>query len=169
MSVLPADVTLRDVIPGDEGMVVHFVRELAIYEKLEHKATGTPEMFARALFGAPPRVFAMIVEDHTAKQGATPIGLALYYFNFSTFMAQPGLYLEDIFLMEEHRGRGIGRAIFRELASRALDQGCARMEWSVLDWNAPAVAFYRALGAVGMDDWTVQRLQGETLARVAGR
>ena len=162
--MLPAGVTLRDVVPGDEGLVVHFVRELAIYEKLEHQATGTPEMFAKALFGAPPRVFAMIVED----QGR-PIGLALYYFNFSTFMAQPGLYLEDIFLMEEHRGRGIGKAIFRELAARALDQGCARMEWSVLDWNAPSVAFYRALGAVGMEDWTVQRLQGETLARVAGR
>ena len=162
--MLPAGVTLRDVVPGDEGLVVHFVRELAIYEKLEHQATGTPEMFAKALFGAPPLVFAMIVED----QGR-PIGLALYYFNFSTFMAQPGLYLEDIFLLEEQRGRGIGKAIFRELASRALDQGCARMEWSVLDWNAPSVAFYRALGAVGMEDWTVQRLQGDVLARVAGR
>ena len=121
-------------------------------------------MFARALFSSPPRVFAMIVED-----AGTPIGLALYYFNFSTFMAQPGLYLEDIFVDDAHRGRGIGRAIFRVLAARALDQGCARMEWSVLDWNAPSIAFYRALGAVGMAGWTVQRLQGDTMARVAGR
>lgn len=164
MTDLPAGVTLRDAVPGDEGLVEHFVRQLAIYEKMEHLATGTPEMFARALFGTPPRVFAMLVEDE-----GTPIGLALYYFNFSTFMAQPGLYLEDIFVDPAYRGRGIGKAIFKVLASRALDQGCARMEWSVLDWNAPSIAFYRSLGAVGMEDWTVQRLQGETLARVAGR
>jgi GNAT superfamily N-acetyltransferase len=84
-------------------------------------------------------------------------------------MARPGLYLEDIFVEAAHRGRGIGKAIFRELAGRALDAGCARMEWSVLDWNAPSIAFYRSLGAVGMEDWTVQRLQGDVLARVAGR
>ena len=164
MTGLPVGVAIRDAVPGDEGLVEHFVRQLAVYEKMEHLATGTPEMFARALFSTPPRVFAMIVED-----AGTPIGLALYYFNFSTFMAQPGLYLEDIFVDDAHRGRGIGRAIFRVLAARALDQGCARMEWSVLDWNAPSIAFYRALGAVGMADWTVQRLQGDTMARVAGR
>ncbi len=161
---LPPGVTLRDAVPGDEGLVDHFVRQLAIYEKMEHLAEGTPEMFARALFSTPPRVWAMIVEHE-----GTPIGLALYYFNFSTFMARPGLYLEDIFVDPAHRGRGIGKAIFRVLARRALDQGCARMEWSVLDWNAPSIAFYRSLGAVGMEDWTVQRLQGETLAKVAGR
>jgi len=164
VSDLPPGVTLRDAVPGDEGLVDHFVRQLAIYEKLEHEAAGTPELFARALFGTPPRVFAMIVEHER-----TPIGLALYYFNFSTFMARPGLYLEDIFVDPAHRNRGIGRAIFRVLARRALDQGCARMEWSVLDWNAPSIAFYRLLGAIGMEDWTVQRLQGETLAKVAGR
>ena len=164
MTGLPVGVAIRDAVPGDEGLVEHFVRQLAVYEKMEHLATGTPEMFARALFSSPPRVFALIVED-----AGTPIGLALYYFNFSTFMAQPGLYLEDIFVDDAHRGRGIGRAIFRVLAARALDQGCARMEWSVLDWNAPSIAFYRALGAVGMEDWTMQRLQGETLSRVAGR
>jgi GNAT superfamily N-acetyltransferase len=164
VSGLPSGIALRDAVPGDEGLVAHFVRQLAVYEKLEDQATGTPEMFARALFGTPPRVFAMLVED-----AGRPIGLALYYFNFSTFMAQPGLYLEDIFVEPEYRGRGIGKAIFRKLASRALDEGCARMEWSVLDWNAPSIAFYRSLGAVGMDEWTVQRLQGETLARVAGR
>ena len=164
MTGLPVGVAIRDAVPGDEGLVEHFVRQLAVYEKMEHLATGTPEMFARALFSSPPRVFALIVED-----AGTPIGLALYYFNFSTFMAQPGLYLEDIFVDDAHRGRGIGRAIFRVLAARALDQGCARMEWSVLDWNAPSIAFYRALGAVGMAGWTVQRLQGDTMARVAGR
>lgn len=162
--VLPPGVTLRNAVPGDEGLVEHFVRQLAIYEKMEHLAEGTPEMFARALFSTPPRVWAMIV----ASEG-TPIGLALYYFNFSTFMARPGLYLEDIFVDPAHRGRGIGKAIFRVLARRALDEGCARMEWSVLDWNAPSIAFYRSLGAVGMEDWTVQRLQGDTLAKVAGR
>lgn len=163
MSDLPAGVTLRDAVPGDEGLVDHFVRQLAIYEKMEHLAEGTPAMFANALFSTPARVWAMIVEHE-----GTPIGLALYYFNFSTFMARPGLYLEDIFVDPAHRGRGIGKAIFRVLARRALEQGCARMEWSVLDWNAPSIAFYRSLGAVGMEDWTVQRLQGDTLARVAG-
>lgn len=163
MSGLPAGVTLRDAVPGDEGLVDHFVRQLARYEKMEHLALGSPEMFAKALFASPPRVWAMIV----AHEG-TPIGLALYYFNFSTFMARPGLYLEDIYVEPDFRGRGIGKAIFRVLARRALDEGCARMEWSVLDWNAPSIAFYRSLGAVGMEDWTVQRLQGETLARVAG-
>ncbi len=164
MSALPPGIAIRDAVPGDEGLVDHFVRQLAIYEKMEHLATGTPAMFASALFGSPPRVFALIVEHDGA-----PIGLALYFFNFSTFMARPGLYLEDIFVEAAHRGRGIGKAIFRELAGRALDAGCARMEWSVLDWNAPSIAFYRSLGAVGMEDWTVQRLQGDVLARVAGR
>lgn len=162
MSALPPGIAIRQAVPGDEGLVDHFVRQLAIYEKMEHLATGTPEMFALALFGSPPRVFALIVEHDGA-----PIGLALYYFNFSTFMARPGLYLEDIFVEAAHRGRGIGRAIFRELAGRALDAGCARMEWSVLDWNAPSIAFYDSLGASAQTDWIVRRLTGEPLAALA--
>lgn len=164
MTALPPGVVIRDAVPGDEGLVDHFVRQLAIYEKMEHLANGTPQMFAQALFSSSPRVWALIIEH-----AGTPIGLALYYFNFSTFMARPGLYLEDIYVDPAHRGAGIGKAVFRVLAGRALDQGCARMEWSVLDWNAPSIAFYRSLGAVGMEEWTVQRLQGETLAKVAGR
>ncbi len=133
----------RDARPGDEATVAHFVRRLAEY-------------------GTPPRVSAMIVE-----RDGQPIGFALWYYIFSTFTGRPGLYLEDIFVEPEHRGAGIGKTIFRLLARRALDEGCTRMDWSVLDWNAPSIAFYRALGAVGMDDWTVQRLEGAALLAVA--
>jgi GNAT superfamily N-acetyltransferase len=160
---VPADVIFRDAVPGDEGTVAHFVRRLAEYENLLHEAKGTDEDFHRVLFGPTPRAYAMIVE-----RAGTPIGFAVWFFDFSTFMARPGLYLEDIFVEPEHRGLGIGREVFRILARRALAEGCARMNWWVLDWNAPSIAFYRSLGAVGMDEWTVQRLEGEALAAVAG-
>lgn len=156
------DVTFRDAVPGDEGLVRHFVWRLAEYEKMTHLAVGTDADFARALFATPSRVSALFVE-----KAGTPIGFALWYYTFSTFAARPTLYLEDIFVEPEHRGGGIGKAIFRLLARRALDEGCARMDWSVLDWNAPSIAFYRALGAVGMEDWTVQRLEGPALRAVA--
>lgn len=152
----------RDAVTGDESIVAHFVRRLADYEKLLHEATATDEDFARALFGTPPRLNALIVE----KAGAA-IGFAVWFYDFSTFTGTPGLYLEDIFVEPEHRGDGIGKQIFRILARRALAEGCTRMNWSVLDWNAPSIAFYRGLGAVGQDEWTVQRLQGAALAALA--
>ena len=162
--VIPDAIAFRDAQPGDEGIVAHFVRELAAYEKLLHEAQASDADFRTALFGTPPRAWALIVED-----AGTPIGIALWFYNFSTFAGRPGLYLEDIFIDPAKRGRGIGRAVFRHLAARALDEGCARMEWAVLDWNAPSVAFYRSMGAVGMEDWTTQRLTGAALAAVAGR
>ena len=155
-------VTLRDAAPGDEGTVAHFVRRLADYEQLLHQAKATDEDFRLALFGTPARLSALIVE-----KAGTPIGFAVWFYDFSTFMGKPGLYLEDIFVEPEHRGGGIGKAIFRVLAKRALAEGCTRMNWSVLDWNAPSIAFYRALGAVGQDEWTVQRLEGAALAALA--
>ena len=155
-------VTLRDAAPGDEALAAHYVRALAEYEKLLHEARGTPEDFRRALFGTPPRAWALFAE-----LDGKPVGFALWFYNFSTFAAKPGLYVEDVFVEPEHRGRGIGRMIFRHLARRALDEGCARMEWWVLDWNAPAIGFYRAIGAQPMDQWTVQRLDGEALAAFA--
>lgn len=160
--MLPADVTIRDAAPGDEGTVAHFVRRLADYEKLLHEAVATDEMFRTALFDQPARLHALIIE----KAGAA-IGFAVWFYDFSTFLGKPGLYLEDIFVEPEHRGQGIGKAIFRILARRALAEGCARMNWSVLDWNAPSIAFYRSIGAVGMDEWTVQRLEGAALAALA--
>lgn len=159
---MPPTVRFRDAQPGDETIVARFVRALAEYEKLAHEAVATDDDFRRALFGTPPRACALIIED-----AGEPIGLALWFYNFSTFAGRHGLYVEDIFVMPEKRGQGIGRAVFRELARRALADGCARMEWSVLDWNSPAVAFYRSVGAQAMDEWTVQRLSGKALRKVA--
>ena len=155
--------TLRDARPGDENTIARFVRELAEYEKLLHEARATGEDLHRALFGNTPRAHALIVET-----GADPIGFALWFYNFSTFTGRTGLYLEDLYVVPAWRGRGIGRAVFRFLARRAIEENCSRIEWSVLDWNTPAIEFYRSLGAQAMDDWTVQRLSGEALAVVAG-
>jgi GNAT superfamily N-acetyltransferase len=158
-----AELVLRDAVPGDEELVAWFVRALAEYERLSHKARGTAADFRHALFGSPPRAWALLAELE-----ARPVGFALWFYNFSTFEAKPGLYVEDVFVVQEHRGRGIGRAIFRHLARRALEEGCTRMQWWVLNWNAPAIAFYRSIGAAPMDEWTVQRLDGEALKDFAG-
>jgi GNAT superfamily N-acetyltransferase len=155
--------TLRDARPGDEDIIARFVRELAEYEKLPHEARATGEDLYRALFNTPPRAHALIVEA-----GADPVGFALWFYNFSTFTGRPGLYLEDLYVVPAWRGRGIGRAVFRFLARRAIVENCGRMEWWVLDWNTPAIEFYRSMGAQPMDDWTVQRLSGEALAAIAG-
>ena len=160
---MTAQPIFRDAVPGDEALVRHFVFRLAEYEKLTHLAVGTDADFARALFATPSRISALIVE-----KSGVPVGFALWYYTFSTFTARPSLYLEDIFVEPEHRGAGIGKSVFRILARRALDEGCTRMDWSVLNWNAPSIAFYRALGAAGMEDWTVQRLEGAALHAVAG-
>ncbi len=159
---MPPTVRFRDAAPGDEALVAHFVRALAEFERLAHEALGTDDDFRRALFGTPPRAYAFIIED-----AGEPIGLALWFYNFSTFVGRHGMYVEDVFVVPEKRGKGIGRAVFLELARRAVAEGCVRMEWSVLDWNEPAVAFYRSLGAKAMDEWTVQRLEDEALLAVA--
>jgi GNAT superfamily N-acetyltransferase len=152
------EVTIRDAVPGDQAQVAHFVRKLAAYERLLHEARGTEEDFHRALFGTPPRGWALFADiDGSAA------GFAVWFYTFSTFAARPGLYVEDVFVEPAHRGRGIGRMIFRHLARRALDEGCVRMDWQVLTWNAPAIGFYRSIGARGLDDWMVQRLDGEAL------
>ena len=153
---------LRDAHDQDGEIIASLVRALAQYERLEHEATATGEDFRAALFGTPPRAHAMIAEIDGAA-----VGFALWFYNFSTFKGRHGLYLEDIYVMPEHRGHGIGRAFFATLAARAVAEGCARMEWSVLDWNEPAIAFYRALGAVAMDGWTVHRLTGAALHTLA--
>jgi GNAT superfamily N-acetyltransferase len=154
--------TLRDATPDDLPLVVRFVRALAEYERLEHEAVGTEEDFRRALFGNPPRAHALFAELDGA-----PAGFAVWFYSFSTFLARPSLHVEDVFVEPAHRGRGIGRAIFRGLARRAVAEGCGRMEWSVLDWNAPAIGFYRSIGARPREGWTVQRLSGPALAALA--
>jgi GNAT superfamily N-acetyltransferase len=158
----PPGIVFRDAMPGDGPIVAGFVRALAEYEKLAHLAVATDADFEAALFGPTPRAHALIVWD-----GGQPIGFALWYYIFSTFTGRPGMYLEDIFVVPQRRKAGIGRAIFRQLARRALDQGCTRLDWAVLDWNAPSIAFYRSIGAVGLDEWTIQRLTGDALTALA--
>ena len=125
---------------------------------------ATEAMLAEALFGASPAAEAVLAEIDGA-----PVGFALFFHNFSTWTCRRGLYLEDLYVTPEARGRGVGTALLRHLAGVALDRGCARFEWAVLDWNADAMAFYRAMGAAGQDEWTVQRVAGEALTRLAGR
>lgn len=145
-------------------MILGFVRELAEYEKLAHTAVATEDMLAHALFG--PRSYA---EALIAEADGAPVGFALFFHTFSTFVGKPGLYLEDIYVQPAHRRQGIGVRLLRELAQIALERDCGRLEWSVLDWNEPALRFYREkLGARAMDDWTIERLDRadiEALAR----
>jgi GNAT superfamily N-acetyltransferase len=155
---------LRDAGPEDCGLVLHFVRALAEYEKLLHEVTATEEHFCRLLFGEAPRAWALIAEWE-----GKPVGFALWFYSVSTFDGAPKLYLEDVFVEPGLRGRGIGRAIFVDLARRAIAAGCGRMEWSVLDWNAPSIAFYRSIGALPREGWTLQRLSGAALEALAAR
>ena len=153
---------MRPAVPEDAADITRLVYALAVYEKLAHEAVATEADFRRHLFGDNAAGSAMV-----AVVGGAIVGIAIWYTTFNTFTCRRGLYVEDVFVEEEHRGMGIGRAFFRAMAKRALETGCSRMEWSVLDWNAPAVAFYRSMGAVGMDEWTVQRLSRASLAALA--
>jgi GNAT superfamily N-acetyltransferase len=153
---------LRDAAPADVHAIHGLVRELAEYERLAHEHTGSPADLERHLFG--PERFARAI---VAEVDGTTAGFALYFFNYSTFLCRPGLYLEDLYVRPALRRHGIGRALFGELARRAVAMDCGRLEWAVLDWNSPAIDFYRSLGARPMDEWTVFRLTGEPLSRLA--
>lgn len=152
--------SIRDGLESDASLVRELVYELAVYEKLEHEVIADAEDFRRAL-----------AEDHAhvliAEWDGAPCGFALYFFNFSTFLGRRGIYLEDLFVRESHRGKGIGKALLARLARLALDKNCARLDWAVLDWNAPSIAFYKSLGAEAMDEWTAYRLTGQPLAALA--
>jgi GNAT superfamily N-acetyltransferase len=162
---LPAPaVSIRPAQLDDAELLVNLVFELAVYEKLEQHARATPEDFRRHLFGSRPAAEAVVAEVE-----GEPVGFALWFSTFSTFRGQPGLYLEDIFVKPGCRGRGIGKALLAAVAKKAVERGCARLEWSVLDWNAPAIGFYQALGARPMDEWTVFRIDDEPLRRLAGQ
>lgn len=153
---------IRTATPEDCSTIANLIRELAVYEKLEHAAKATAEDLRLGLFGDPPYAHALLVEV-----GGDVVGFALYFFNFSTFRGQPGIYLEDLYVKPEHRGRGLGKALLARLATIALDRGCGRFEWAVLDWNEPSIGFYKALGAQAMDEWTVFRIDGEALSQLA--
>lgn len=153
---------IRPARPDEAPLVFGFVRELAEYERLLHEVDATVEDIDRALFGANPRAFCDIAE-----WAGEPAGIALWFYNFSTFRGKHGIFLEDLFVRPAHRGRGIATALIRHLARRCLTEGLARFEWSVLDWNEPAIKFYRSIGAVPLDDWTMQRVSGEALRKLA--
>ncbi len=153
---------IRPATPADVGTILRFVRDLAAFEREPDAVEATEETLTEALFGAQPAAEAVIAEDAT---GA--LGFALFFHNFSTWTGRRGLYLEDLYVTPDARGQGVGTAVLRHLAALALERGCGRFEWSVLDWNADAIAFYRRMGAVGQDEWTVQRVSGEALRRLA--
>ena len=155
------DIAIRSAKPGDEALLCDFIRALADYERLLHECEATEENISKALFGPVPRVFC-----HIAEADGVPAGFALWFYNFSTFRAKHGVYLEDLFVRPEFRGRGIGKALLVHLAQRALREGCARFEWSVLDWNEPSIAFYKSLGAKPLSDWTMFRVDGDALERL---
>ncbi len=157
-----AGTVLRAAGPADVAVIAGFVAALAAFENLAREATASEADFHEALFGPRPRAAALIAET-----AGSPVGFALWTFNFSTFTGRPGLYVEDVYVEPAWRGQGVGQAIFRHLARLAVAEGCARMEWSVLDWNENALRFYRALGARGMEEWTLQRLSGPELAALA--
>ena len=157
--------TLR-IRPGeleDVPLIAELIRGLARYEKLEHEVVMTEETLTAGLFGE--RRYA---ETLIAENDGEPVGFALFFHNFSTFLAQPGIYLEDLFVVPEQRGRGVGRALLERLARVAVDRGCGRLEWAVLDWNRDAITFYERLGANANSDWTVYRLTGQPLRALAG-
>ena len=154
--------TIRPAVPGDEALVLAFIRELAEYEKLLASVVATEDSVRAALFAPHPRVFADLAEAD-----GKPAGFALWFYNYSTFLARFGIYLEDLFVRPAYRGRGIGKGLLTHLAARAVSEGCGRLEWSVLDWNHPSIAFYQSLGARPVEGWTVYRLAGEALGRLA--
>jgi GNAT superfamily N-acetyltransferase len=155
--------TLRPATAADVPQILAFIRGLAEYERLLHEVVATEDGLREALFG--PRPYAEVV---LAEDAGAAVGFALFFHTFSTFIGQPGIYLEDLFVIPEARGKGVGKALLAELARLAVERGCGRVEWAVLDWNAPAIGFYDSLGAVPNEEWTVYRLTGAPLATLAG-
>lgn len=155
-------VRLRAAAPADVPTILRFVRELAEYEREPDAVKASEADLRRVLFGERPYAEAIIAEE-----GATPLGFAIFFHSFSTWEGKPGVYLEDLYVTPEARGKGVGKALLERLAAIAVERDCARLEWAVLDWNAPAIGFYRSLGAVAMDEWTVNRVMGDSLRALA--
>ena len=154
--------TLRPATVNDVSLIRELIEGLAEYERLRHECHATDESLRASLFG--DRAYAEVV---IAEWDGAPAGFALFFHNYSTFLARPGIYLEDLFVRPKHRGRGIGKALLQHLASLAVSRNCGRLEWSVLDWNSDAIGFYKKLGALPQDDWTVYRVTGDALTRLA--
>jgi len=157
-------INIRSAMPSDTRVIYALIRELAVYENLLDVVDATERMIGDALFGQSPRAFCELAEW----DGAV-VGFSLWFYNFSTFRGRHGIYLEDLFVRPDFRGKGLGKALIVSLARRCVAEDLARFEWSVLDWNAPSIAFYKALGATMQDDWTGCRVTGDALAALAGR
>jgi GNAT superfamily N-acetyltransferase len=157
-----ADFKIRPARLEDVLVILQLIHDLATYERAPDEVTATEEQLVEVLFGEKPAAEVLL-----AFEEESPVGFAVYFYNFSTWLGRPGLYLEDLFVKPEKRGKGYGRALLIELAKIARDRGCGRMEWAVLDWNEPAIKFYRSLGAKPMHEWTVFRLTGEGIAELA--
>lgn len=158
------EIGIRAATEEDVPLILSFIRELAGYERLSHEVSATEDLLRKSLFGE--RWGAEVLIGCYADE---PAGFALFFHNFSTFLGRPGIYLEDLYVKPEFRGKGIGRAMLVYLAGLAKERDCGRLEWSVLDWNEPAIKLYRGIGAVPMDDWTVYRVTGEALDELAGQ
>ncbi|MBD1907090.1 GNAT family N-acetyltransferase [Funiculus sociatus GB2-A5] len=156
------DLNLRPATPADVPVLFRLIERLAEYEKLSHAVTGNANDLKEHLFGSKPYVEAIIAEYN-----GQAVGFALFFHNYSTFLTKPGIYLEDLFVLPAYRRQGIGKQIFSYLAKLAVDRGCGRMEWSVLDWNQPAIAFYERIGADVLPDWRICRVAGESLTNLA--
>jgi GNAT superfamily N-acetyltransferase len=154
-------IRIKPASPADTPIILQLIRELAEFERLLHEVQATEEQLREQLFGARPAAEVVI-----ARMGDEVAGFALFFHNFSTFLAKPGLYLEDLYVRQKFRGQGCGEALLRYLARTALERGCGRLEWSVLDWNVRAIDFYKSLGAVQMDQWTVHRVTGDALVKL---
>lgn len=155
-------ISIRPAAPADLPLIAQFIRDLAVYEKLAHEVRFDEATLGEKLFG--PRPYAEVV---ISELDGEPQGFALFFHNFSTFEGRPGLYLEDLFVRPEARGSGLGKALLAHLAQLCVTRDCARLEWSVLDWNTPAIGFYQNLGAKLMDEWTVMRVDGDALTELA--
>jgi GNAT superfamily N-acetyltransferase len=153
---------IREATESDVPLILQFIRDLAEYERLAERVVTNEDMLRRTLFGNPRFAEVLIAEDD-----GQPAGFALFFHNYSTFLGQPGIYLEDLFVRQEMRGRGYGKALLARLARIARERGCGRVEWAVLDWNAPSIAFYRSIGAVSLDDWKIMRLTGGAMESLA--
>jgi GNAT superfamily N-acetyltransferase len=159
-----SQLSIRQAEVSDAALILHFIRELAIYEKAEDEVLATEQTITKTIFADDSHVNALICE-----QDGQPLGMAIYFYNYSTWLAKPGLYLEDLYVSLEHRGKGAGKILLKKMAQIALQKGCGRFEWSCLDWNKPSRDFYQSIGAKSQDEWVGYRMSGQTLIDFAAQ
>lgn len=162
--------TFRFAEEKDCGLILAFIKELAAYEKMEDEVVATEELLKEWIFDKKKAEVIFVCADENELEGehGEEIGFALFFHNFSTFLGRAGIYLEDLYVRKEFRGKGYGKSLLQKLAQMTVERGCGRLDWSCLDWNTPSIEFYKSLGAVALDEWTTYRLTGETLERMAG-